>query len=45
MSSRRLADIYSRYAAQHEAILKQPAAEVALDALTSAFACDDNPQP
>ncbi len=45
VSSRRLADIYSRYASQHESILEQPAAEVALDALANAFPCQSDPQP
>ena len=45
VSSRRLVDLYTRYAAQHESILEKPAAEVALDALTSAFPCDGDRQP
>jgi hypothetical protein len=45
VSSRRLADIFSRYAAQHETMLEKPAAELALDALTSAFPCPGERQP
>ena len=45
VSSRRLADIYTRYAARHESILEQPAAEVAFEALASAFPCEGNGQP
>lgn len=45
VSSRQLADMYSRYAAQHESILEQPAAQVALDALAGAFPCADNGRP
>jgi hypothetical protein len=45
VSSRRLADIYTRYAAQHEAMLDKPAAELALDALSSAFPCPGERQP
>ena len=37
LSSRRLADIFTRYAGQHESMLEEPAAKLALDALTSAF--------
>ncbi len=44
-SSRRLADIYTRYAAQHESMLEKPAAELVLDALTSAFPCPGDRQP
>jgi len=45
VSSRRLADIYSRYASQHESLLDKPAAELALDALTSAFPCQGAGRP
>lgn len=45
VSSRRLADIYTRYAAQHESMLEKPAVELALDALSSAFPCPGDRQP
>ncbi len=45
VSSRRLADVYTRYAAQHDAVLEQPAAQVTLDALASAFPCKQGRQP
>ena len=45
VSSRRLADIYTRYAGQHESMLEQPAVELALDALRSAFPCAGDRQP
>jgi hypothetical protein len=45
VSSRRLADIYTRYAGQHESMLEKPAAELALHALTSAFPCEGDRQP
>jgi hypothetical protein len=41
VSSRRLADSYTRYARQHASILSKPAAEVALEALTELYACRD----
>ena len=45
MSSRRLADVYTRHAARHESMLAKPAAELVLDALTSAFPCPGDRQP
>jgi hypothetical protein len=45
VSSRRLADIYTRHAGQHESMLERPAAELGLEALTSAFPCEGDRQP
>ncbi len=45
VSSRRLADVYTRYATQHESMLEQPAVELALDALSGAFPCPGDRQP
>jgi hypothetical protein len=45
VSSRRLADLYSKYAAQNESLLERPAAELALDALANAFPCESTGRP
>jgi hypothetical protein len=45
VSSRQLADLYTRYAGQHKSLLEQPAAQVAVDALASAYPCPGGDQP